>query len=74
MRRLRPRSDAGLHLVDGGRVGCTRVGQDVNVALCMACPALQHVEHRDGEVAAIRCRPPATPMGPDAWSGLVPRF
>lgn len=75
MRRLRPRADVTLHFVDEqNRVGCNRVGHDVSVELCLACPALESVERSDGEVCAIHCRPPAMPVGPDPWSGLIPRY
>ena len=75
MRRLRPRVDTTLHFVDEqGRVGCNRTGADVSVELCLACPALTGVERADGEVRVIHCRPPAMTVGPDPWSGLIPRF
>lgn len=75
MRRLRPRVDTRLHFVDEhGQVGCNRIGQDVSVDLCLACPALTGVERSGDEVRVIYCRPPVTAIGPDPWSGLVPRF
>lgn len=75
MRRLRPRVDQTLHFVDErSLVGCNRVGQDVSVELCLACPALTGVERVDGDIRAIHCRPPALAIGPDPWSGLVPRY
>ncbi|MEX2505250.1 MAG: hypothetical protein WD378_10380 [Egicoccus sp.] len=75
MRRLRPRVDTTLHFVDEQhRVGCNRVGRDVSVELCLACPALQSVERAGDEVRVIHCRPPAMSVGPDPWSGLIPRF
>ncbi|GGI08306.1 hypothetical protein [Egicoccus halophilus] len=71
MRRLRPRTDPRLHPVDErGLVGCARVGVDVSVELCMACPALEGVERRDGQLVTIACRPPVSPTaaaGPFPW-------